>query len=157
VRGAVRDELRGERRFRSLKRAAAMASREFLAEDTDEFNVCFQSDEKNRGDLDALVEGLLSAMTLGMASELPTPDEELIDRESHDLVVSILNRAREAMTKAEQTLLSMRFVEQRKYWEIAEALKADKSTMRRHVEALLEKLYQALVAEGITEAPRRRR
>jgi RNA polymerase sigma factor (sigma-70 family) len=154
IRGGMTDVLRREARYSHLLRAGRLAAREFLAEAPDQIGVPLEDDDETLARFEVLASRLVAAMVVGMCSELPEPEEAPEERVAYERLRRVMQAALKRLSKEESALLSLRFVQQRTHAEIAKELRADARTVRRHLEALLDKLRLSLAEAGITEAPR---
>ena len=156
IRGGMTDVLRKEARYSRLIQAGRLAAREYLAEASDRIGVPLEDDEETLTRFEALASRLISAMVVGMCSEMPEPEEPPEERVAFEEARRAMQAALARLSKAESALLSLRFVQQRTHGEIGKEMGADARTVRRHLDALLDKLRLRLAEAGITEAPRGR-
>jgi RNA polymerase sigma factor (sigma-70 family) len=156
IRGGMTDVLRKEARYSRLIQAGRLAAREYLAEASDRIGVPLEDDEETLTRFEALASRLISAMVVGMCSEMPEPEEPPEERVAFEEARRAMQAALTRLSKAESALLSLRFVQQRTHREIGKEMGADARTVRRHLDALLDKLRLRLAEAGITEAPRGR-
>jgi RNA polymerase sigma factor (sigma-70 family) len=153
IRGEIWAALREEERQSALARAAFAASRDYLAEEPDSFDVVWDSEEVNGARLDRLAERAVAARVLGMGSEPLTPEDALSEREAHANAMKLVRAALAKMTTEEQALVALRFGQQRELSDLVRELGMNERTARRHLEKVLDKLHAVLVEHGITEAP----
>lgn len=154
IRGGMTDVLRKEARYSRLIQAGRLAAREYLAEGIDRIGVPLEDDDESLARFDALAARLIAAMVVGTCSELPEPEEGPEERVAYEQARREMLAAIKRLSKEESALLSLRFVQQRTHAEIAKEMGVDARTVRRHLEALLDKLRLKLAEAGITEAPR---
>lgn len=153
--GAIVDHIRAESRQRGiLFRAASLSGREFMAEQSDTFKVLWDDAATNRGRLETLAERLLAAMFAGVAGgALASPEEVVANEGDAERAVKIVREAVAQDPEIERRIYAMRYVERQTLVAIAKALAVDESTVRRHHEALLDRIAALLHAAGITEEP----
>ena len=153
--GAIKDHLAAERRQRgTLFQAASLSGREFMAEQSDTFKVIWDDTETNRGKLENLAERLLAAMFAGVAgAALANPEEVALGQGGMEAAVEIVREAVARSPEMERRIYTMRYEEQQTLVAIAEVLAVDESTVRRHHEALLDRIAALLHEAEITEEP----
>lgn len=156
IRGGMTDVLRKESRYSRLVQAGRLAAREYLAEASDRIGIPLEDDEETWTRFEALAARLVGAMVVGMCSELPEPEEAPEERMAYEQARCVMQAALKTLSAQESALLSLRFVQQQTHAEIANKMGADARTVRRHLDALLDKLRLKLAEVGITEAPRGR-
>jgi RNA polymerase sigma factor (sigma-70 family) len=154
IRGGITDVLRKETRYSRLVQAGRLAGREYLAEASDRLGVPIEDDDETLVRFEVLASRLVAAMVVGACSELPEPEEAAEERVAYARARGAMQAAIQGLSKAESALLSLRFVQQRTHAEIAKEMGADARTVRRHLEALLDKLRLKLAEAGVTEVPR---
>lgn len=116
-----------------------------------------EEDDETLKRFEALAARLVGAMIVGTCSELPEPEEAPEERVAYEQLRAEMQVAIKRLSKEESALLSLRFVQQRTHAEIAKDMGVDARTVRRHLDALLDKLRLTLAEEGITEMPGRGR
>lgn len=153
--GAIKDHLKAEKRQRGLLfQAASLSGREFMAEQPDTFKVIWDDAETNRARLETLADRLLAAMFAGVAgAALATPEEVVVEEDSAARAVAIIREAVSKSPEIERRIYAMRYEERQTLVAIAGSLGVDEKTIRRHHEALLDRIAALLHEAGITEVP----
>jgi RNA polymerase sigma factor (sigma-70 family) len=153
--GAIKNHLTAERRQRLvLREAAGLAGREFMAEQPDDFKVIWDDRETNLRKLETLAERLFAAMMAGVAgAAVATPEEAVLELGAEERAVAIVHQAVSASPGIERRIYTMRYEEGHALVAIAAALGVAERTVRRHHEALLDRITALLHEGGITELP----
>lgn len=151
--GAMLDHLRGRKRWRRLLRAASLAARAFAAETPEDAQVGWDEDAVTREKLVRFLRRAASAMTADMSVRPPDPEAALIDAEAHTAAVRIIQQGYRAMEERHRKLYRLRYAEGKDLKECARMLGIAEITARRWHEEMLDAVFVALHAAGITEMP----
>lgn len=156
IHGAIADYFAQEGRQAAIARAGVLAARELMAQRSHRADwgaIEGQTPEMSEEALLDLTSELATTMVVSDVYEPADAEEDMLDRLCRRRANEAIRGALEQMTKKQRRLMTLWFVEQRKQREVAEELKEDPRSVRRHAKEVLEILREALAVAGITEMP----
>ena len=142
--------LRREKRQQTLKH---MVAARFLAEESDQFNVIYDTKDMNCQRLQRLSDQLVAARVAGIGMAELDPEQALIDEESRRNAHSIVREARTQMTAEAREILTAYYGEDTTLTSLAQARGVPMITVRRMHKKALDEIRAVLLEHGIEGAP----